>query len=253
MISLADAFMLVSKIFSFGILLQAIEMTFISRDKNFLAIWNFQNIESTLTEAIPFSKNFLKFIFSQKSLTILALTEFALATSNLFYFNALFVLFIAVIQLIICIRFRGIFNGGSDMMSFVLATGLIIGGKIGLIYIAIHAGFSYFKAGLVKVVQPLWLQGNAISDFLQISLFQDTQLTGKYLQKNKYFSFIFSWLTLIFELAIPVILFYPKLAFLFFGVAFIFHLVIYFAFGLNRFFWMWLATWPAICFSVGLL
>lgn len=240
---------IISKIFSFALLLQCIEMIIISKNSVFIKIWNFQNIESTLKYALPFPAQVLNFIFSENYFRILLFIELILIVFCFFVFHPILILLTAFLQLLVCMRFRGTFNGGSDMMVFVTAAGLIIGGKVGLIYIAIHATYSYFKAGLVKVKQKPWLNGNVLTDFLRISLYSDIQSAIPKLKRYPKLGKILSWGTLVFELSLPLIFLIPNMAFIYLSVAVSFHLIIYFTFGLNRFFWIWLSTWPAILFT----
>lgn len=253
MMGINESLWLISKIFSFALLLQCIEMIVISKNSAFMKIWSFQNIESSLKKGLPFSHHILKFIFVENQFRLWLYIELILIITCFFIFHPVLIFLVALLQLLICIRFRGTFNGGSDMMIFVVATGLIIGGKIGLIYIAIHAVYSYFKAGLVKLKQKSWTNGSSLVDFLKISLYPDIQSIGPKLQNQMKLSRCLNWATLFFELSLPVIFFLPQIALAYLGIAVTFHLVVYFAFGLNRFFWIWLATWPAILFTVNSL
>ncbi len=80
--------------------------------------------------------------------------------------------------IVILIRWRGAFNGGSDFMTIVALTGLVIANiaglwvgpvlawKAGLWYITIHAMSSYFISGAIKLFSPAWRDGSALSFFL---------------------------------------------------------------------------------------
>ena len=143
------------------------------------------------------------------------------------------VLFIC--QLFISVRFRGTFNGGSDMMTFVILTGVLVGyfwsTKYGFLYIGINGLYSYFKAGLAKLKNPEWREGSALASF--------TPTLTKWGR-------VLSWPVIIFELAALAVPFIPGLAWPYFILAMLFHLIIFLMFGLNRFFWIWLSAWPSI-------
>ncbi len=74
--------------------------------------------------------------------------------------------FLFVGNLLILIRWRGAFNGGSDFLTLVVLTGLFIsqvvgafgntelGWQAGFWYIAIQAITSYFMSGAVKLLRP---------------------------------------------------------------------------------------------------
>ncbi len=230
-----------SYLFSFAIFLQSLEMLIISKQEIFLKVWSFKNLQKSLP-----IKAFFKAIFSERGFKALIYLNLTLVVGSFFRPAAPLLIFsIAFIHLLICIRFRGLFNGGSDMMVFVIATGIIIGPKFGLFYIMLHTCFSYFKAGIAKVIQPSWRSGIAINQFLGISLYSDVQK----MRLPKYVSRFLSYCVLLFELLLPIIFIEPKLAYAYCAISIIFHIVNYFAFGLNRFIWIWLAAWPAVIYG----
>jgi hypothetical protein len=237
---------IISYLFCFALLLQFVEMIVISKDKTFLKVWSFANLKSSL----PCKKLFQN-IYSEKGFRLLLLFEFILIIGLAIRpTDRILVLGIAIIHLLICLRFRGLFNGGSDMMVFVIATGLIIGGKFGLIYIAIHTCYSYFKAGIVKIVQPTWRSGLAISQFLGVSLYPNFQRLEPPLRSKKLILLFLSYSVLSFELLLPLVFIFPNVVFVYCVIAILFHAVNSIVFGLNRFFWIWLAAWPAVIYFV---
>ena len=90
-------------------------------------------------------------------------------------------LFISTIAILI--RWRGAFNGGSDFMTMIALTGLLIAQlaalvvgpvlawKAGLWYITIHAMSSYFISGAIKLFSPDWRNGRALRFFLDGGLY----------------------------------------------------------------------------------
>lgn len=239
----------ISYFFAFALFFQSLEMIAISRNSLFLKIWQYSNIQ----DGFSFFKIFFSKIYSKRGFQAIVCFQLLLILSVFVYFNPFLIFFIALIQLIICMRFRGNFNGGSDMMIFVIATGLIIGGKFGLIYIAIHTTYSYFKAGLAKIVQPDWRSGLAIGQFLESSLYPEIRQAGKKLILHKEAALALSLITLIFEISIPFIFVVPDLGPFYFIAATLFHSTVFIFFGLNRFFFIWLAAWPAVLFCLNLI
>ena len=55
-----------------------------------------------------------------------------------------------------------------------------------------------------------------------------------------------SWGFIVWEILFPFSLLDPRLAAVFCGVAALFHFLVFWFFGLNRFFWAWLCSFPAI-------
>ncbi len=231
--SLQTTFFLTTHLLSFTLFLQAVEMLAISQDSSFLRVWNFQ-------------KPWL-------NLKLLSVAQIILAATCFFVPSGYIFLALFFTHLGMCVRFRGSFNGGSDMMTFVVLSGVLLGLflpnvnslKLGLSYIAIHTLYSYFKAGLVKSIRPEWRDGKAVPEFLQNSLLSDARRFGIYLSQTKHLSRMIGIFAVSFELSFPLILFFPKLVWIYFICALVFHFLIYLAFGLNRFFWIWLSAWPA--------
>lgn len=259
--NLSSAQSYVPLLLSGALFLQALEYVMLLRSENFLKVWSFKNLKYDLYKGLPLPQAVIDFLFSDKIFKIIILLQIITTILSFFFVSYEFFVILFLIQLYICIRFRGTFNGGSDMMSFVVLTGLIISlmnknetvQKLGMIYIAIHLTFSYLKAGFVKVIQPEWRNGLALPFFLKRSIYSPMGKLVILLQQNKLACCLLSWLTILFELSIVIIFKFPDLSYYYFLAALIFHFLIYFSFGLNRFFWIWLSAWPALLYTVSLL
>lgn len=239
---------LTSQLLAFALFLQGLEIFSLCINSSMLKIWSFENLKRDLR---------IRFLFSEKSLRIIATFQILLALNALLSPHFLFFLGLFFTCLIVSIRFRGTFNGGSDMMTFVILTGTCVGWGLkpewGLIYIAIHTFYSYFKAGIVKVIQKDWRTGRALPVFLQRSLYPDIQNLGVSLTHYKYVSLVLCWGAILFELGGISLLFIPKMTLIYFTMAVLFHLIVYRCFGLNRFFWIWISGWPSLFYVVTLL
>ena len=164
--------------------------------------------------------------------------------------------FLFVGNLLILIRWRGAFNGGSDFLTLVVLTGLFIsqlvgafgnpelGWQAGFWYIAIQAITSYFMSGAVKLLRPEWRNGSAMTIFLNGAIYGP--LSAKHLLRNKWLAMMGSWGFIAWEILFPLSLLDPRLASLFCAVAAFFHFLVFWFFGLNRFFWAWMCSFPAI-------
>lgn len=245
------------RLLSLTLLIQAAESLILTRESDFKYIWSFKNLRLDLLSGLPLPPKIIETIFSIHKLQIITLIQIITATITAFAPSTLGIILLIITHLLMCIRFRGSFNGGSDMMTFVVLTGALIAStgaaKVGMIYIATHALFSYFKAGLAKAKYREWWNGQAISTFLSRSLFPNIQMVSTQLIKYRWLSKCAGWLTLFFEFSVVGLLFFPQLSMLYMAIAIVFHLSIYFCFGLNRFFWIWITTWPAILYSLSLL
>ena len=159
-------------------------------------------------------------------------------------------------NLLILIRWRGAFNGGSDFLTLVVLTGLLmsqvvgafgqvqLGWQAGFWYIAIQAITSYFMSGAVKLLRPEWRNGSAMTIFLNGAIYGPLSTTHPL--RNKWLAMLGSWGFIVWEILFPFSLLDPRLAAVFCAVAAFFHFLVFWFFGLNRFFWAWLCSFPAI-------
>ena len=164
--------------------------------------------------------------------------------------------FLFVGNLLILIRWRGAFNGGSDFMTLVVLTGLLIaqvvgawgntplGWQAGFWYISIQAITSYFMSGAVKLLRPEWRNGSAMTIFLNGAIYGP--LSATHPLRNTWLAMLGSWGFIGWEIVFPFSLADPRLAAVFCAVAALFHFLVFWLFGLNRFFWAWVCSFPAI-------
>lgn len=164
-------------------------------------------------------------------------------------------------NLLILIRWRGAFNGGSDFMTLVVLTGLLIaqvvstwgnpllGWQAGFWYIAIQSITSYFMSGSVKLLRAEWRNGSAMSIFLNAAIYGP--LSPAHPLRNKWLAMVGSWGFIVWEILFPLSLLDARLAVVLCAVAAMFHFLVFWFFGLNRFFWAWMCSFPAIVWCSG--
>jgi len=163
-----------------------------------------------------------------------------------------------VSTLVILIRWRGAFNGGSDFMTIVALTGLLIAQlatfvvgpvlawKAGLWYITIHTMTSYFISGAIKLLSPDWRNGRALRFFLEGGLYGP--LSQRSLFHRPAMAVGCSWAFILWECCFPLTMAGPGWAMAGCGIAAVFHFLVFRFFGLNRFFWAWIVSFPAIVY-----
>lgn len=167
-----------------------------------------------------------------------------------------------VMALLILLRWRGAFNGGSDFMTLVGLTGLLLAHVLGLFtdptkawhialwYVTVQSLSSYFVSGWVKLMRPEWRSGQALTVFLDNGVYGP--LSAHSIYRWPCVAKLCSWSFILWEGLFPLALLDLRLAALFCAIATVFHFLVFWFFGLNRFFWAWLSTFPAIlyCASV---
>jgi hypothetical protein len=165
--------------------------------------------------------------------------------------------------LVILIRWRGAFNGGSDFMTIVVLSGLLIamvvgasgdlalGWRAGLIYIAIHAASSYFISGGIKLLNPEWRSGEALALFLDGGIYGPLSRLSLFWLRPV--AMVCSWAFILWECLVPLAFLDVEFAVVYCAIAGVFHCLVFWYFGLNRFVFAWLAGFPAIIYVAGQL
>ena len=164
-------------------------------------------------------------------------------------------------HLAICLRWRGSFNGGSDFMVLMILSALVVLTLLGgtpsatsgvLAYIGIQTVLSYFVGGIVKIRRGNWRKGVALPGFLRFSIYQPNKFQRK-IESKPPLARTLSWFALAFECSFPLALLSPQICVLYIFAGLIFHFANFYFFGLNRFFWAWLAAYPALLYLSGLI
>lgn len=164
-----------------------------------------------------------------------------------------------VTSVLLLFRWRGAFNGGSDFMTLVGVSGLLIaqgvasvtgeaqqGWRAGLWYVTVYVVSSYFVSGWVKLLRPEWRSGRAMTIFLDGGVYGPLSPHSVY--RHPTVARLVSWTFTVWEGCFPLALFDVRIAWFMCCVAPVFHFLVYWYFGLNRFFWAWLATFPAVLY-----
>jgi hypothetical protein len=124
--------------------------------------------------------------------------------------------------------------------------GPVIAWKAGLWYVTIHSISSYFISGTIKLVSSDWRSGRVLIYFLDGGLYGP--LSNDSLLRKKSIAVTASWSFIVWECLFPLALAGPQWAMLWCGIATLFHFLVFRFFGLNRFFWAWAASFPAIIY-----
>ena len=166
------------------------------------------------------------------------------------------VLFVA--QLLLLVRWRGAFNGGSDFMTLITVTGLLIaqvvgefagqemGWTVALSYIGLQTLSSYFVSGWVKLKRPEWRNGQAMTVFLNSGLYGPLPADSVF--RRPLVAVCCSWAFIVWEGLFPLVLFFPGGVAAFVLLAGVFHFLVFWFFGLNRFFWAWAVNLSSVFF-----
>lgn len=164
------------------------------------------------------------------------------------------------LNLVILNRFQGPYNGGSDRMGGLILASLtvtyamptLVWQERAFSYLALQLTLSYFISGKVKITNPDWRSGVALSDVFAFSAYPVSE-EMRALSSQTRLLWVMSWAVILFELLFPLALIsYPTLIVALI-IAATFHLANACLFGLNRFFWTWLAAYPSLLWLQGRL
>ena len=160
---------------------------------------------------------------------------------------------LAVLAVVLLHRFQGPYNGGSDRMGLLILLCLLLSHaaptqiwrEVAFGYLALQLTLSYFMSGWVKIVNPDWRNGRALRDVFRFSAYPVAE-NLRALADRPQLLFAASWAVMLFELAFPAALLHPAALVAALAIAALFHLANAVLFGLNRFFWVWIAAYPSI-------
>lgn len=160
---------------------------------------------------------------------------------------------LVVIGLFVLKRFQGPYNGGSDRMGLLILCCLCLVNFVPSFewqerifgYLALQLMLSYFISGWVKIVNLEWRSGRALQDVFQFSTYPvSEELRG--LANRPGLLWMMSWAVMLFELLFPISMLSKETLICGLVIAALFHLANACLFGLNRFFWIWIAAYPSI-------
>lgn len=241
-----------------SLLLQTIEFLRLNSFADAHSVWTWKLQRNDVAHAAPWIQTLFDWLFQDRVHQIHLLIRLGASASLFFGVSTISAVFLFVSSIIILIRWRGAFNGGSDFMTMVVLTGLVISqlakplvGPVvawtaGLWYITIHSISSYFISGAIKLLSNDWRSGRVLTHFLDGGLYGP--LSANSFFRRKEIAVIASWSFIVWECLFPLALTGPEWAALWCSVAAIFHFLVFRFFGLNRFFWAWAASFPAIIY-----
>lgn len=156
--------------------------------------------------------------------------------------------------------FQGPYNGGADRMSLLILLCLCAARlapspywqTMAMGYLALQLILSYVMSGLVKIINPEWRNGTALREVFAYSAYPASEALRQWAQAPRLL-FWMSWAIMLFEVLFPLALFTHTSLWLALVVAASFHLANACLFGLNRFFWAWLAAYPALLWFQGFI
>ncbi len=239
-------------------LITSLEYLFLKNITTELGVWRFSDLKKEYMNLPTFFQKCFHFIFQHQYFYFLNLSRLIMVFALLFLdLNAVLYGMLLISTIFVSVRFRGTFNGGSDYMLIqvlivlfllsIFKNDLTFYKIVILSYLAVQSVFSYFIAGYVKIKEKTWRSGEALRNFLNLPTYAIPNKIRE-LSKHSKLMFFASWLMMCSELLFPVSFLNQKMAVYFLIMGVVFHFLNFIIFGLNRFFFSWIATYPAIYF-----
>lgn len=216
-----------------------------------------------LDEAIRFTEILAGFAFAQQSIEhiraswserLIFLPRLLMAVLLILGFETAWVTgSMLLLGLVILHRFQGPYNGGADRMSLLVLCCLcltyiaptVYWREVAFGYLALQLTLSYFISGWVKIINPDWRSGRALCDVFQFSVYPVSESLRQWSNSPRIL-FMMAWFVMLFELLFPLSLFSVYSLGVMLLITACFHFANACLFGLNRFFWIWLAAYPSI-------
>ena len=251
------------RLLALAIFFQTIEMMQLRPLWSDLGIWRWSTLQkdfSSMPAGIP---KLFDFLFKEKSFQSLLWIRLIAAFSVWIIPPGTIIMAILFFTTwLIPIRWRGLFNGGSDSMTALVAFALWIAQSFssheGIVkacfaYIAVQVTASYFIAGIVKAKNHEWREGFALPIFFKTPRYDSPPEWAKRFFDHPVRAQWASNLIIIFECTFPIAWLNPQLCIAYLVAAFLFHVLNFWIFGLNRFVFAWLAGYPALYYMSTLL
>ncbi len=151
------------------------------------------------------------------------------------------------------VRFDGPYNGGSDRMTLLILICLCLAHlaptpylqELAFGYLAVQLTLSYVLSGAVKIVNVEWRDGSALRDVFLFSAYPVSETTREWAERPQLL-WAMGWTVIIVELVFPLFLLTMPTLIVGLSMAALFHLANFYLFGLNRFFWAWIAAYPSL-------
>lgn len=116
-------------------------------------------------------------------------------------------------------------------------------------FIALQLCFTYFTAGIYKIKNNEWKNGNGFINVVQNTQFNLSKGIVKYFTKHLFLGKLINWNVIIIECLFPLVIFLTTpFHYFFLTWGLLFHLLIAFFLRINKFMWIWFACYPSILY-----
>ena len=240
------------RLLALAIVLQSLELFLVRRAYADDGVFRWPTLRREFAAAPYALQRTLDALLGYRGLLITNLIRLGVALALPLVSAPLLLVVLLTTSLLVCLRFRGSYNGGSDAMTLVVLTALMLArigadesyARAGLAYAAVQLTLSYLVAGLAKLREPSWRSGMAVVSILKRAPYASTRPRSL----GPHAAPFLSWAVIGFECVFPCAWLGTRVCLVLLTLAFLFHVVNHFMLGLNRFLWAWLACYPALLY-----
>jgi hypothetical protein len=247
---------LTEKLIALAVLLQSFELLQIRHSFSDKGVWRWVDLKEEFKIFSLFHQKIIEFFLKYENFLVLIVIRIFVSGILLFYSNTFLIFVLLISTILIALRWRGTFNGGSDYLTVLVLSALFFGSLFGysekaslvvVWYIAVQLLSSYFIAGVVKIRKKNWRTGLALKGFLKSTIYNENTITN-WIVENSLILLISSWAIIIFEITFILTLCDFNLCLFYLIFALLFHCANFYFFGLNRFIYAWMACYPSLIY-----
>ncbi len=245
-----------------SVAIQTVELLLLRHIWSDFGVWRWQTLQKEFTEVTAWLRPAIQAIFPYPNFLSLLLVRMAAAAALPILvvafpqsgWLAADLIFLLISTFAVAVRWRGTFNGGSDYMTIVVLSALSAAAlfpantavALGAVYyIVFQLLASYFISGAVKLRSAEWRSGDALRAFVASGTYGSFAPLESALGSRPC-RLVLAWGTILFECTAPAALLSADSCLVYLLIAVSFHLANVYLLGLNRFFWAWMAAWPAL-------
>lgn len=251
---------LTQKLILFAAGLQLAEFILLQKDLSEKGLWPWRILRKDYLKLPKILQNVLSFVMTSPKLNYVLYAGLIMCILGFIFPSWIFVTSAFLAVYLMAIRFRGSFNGGSDSMTVLILFFTAIAAfsenpqvqSIGAGMIAVNLILSYMNSGMAKTRSRDWQEGLVLQNVILSSAYAVPVRLQKIFKSRSLCKFV-SGVILFYEISFPVVLLGPSVFYVYASAALVFHFLNFYIFGLNRFFWAWLAAYPALYYCILIL
>jgi hypothetical protein len=165
-----------------SVAVQSLEFLLIRESFADKGVWRWKDLRLELAHDEKILLFFYDWLLAYKPFLAVIVARLIAALGLLFVDSSILLAVLFFSSLLICVRFRGSFNGGSDYMTVTVSGSLFILQlclqheevvRACIYFIACQSVISYCASGLGKLFSPDWVRGRALNAFVDSRMYGD--------------------------------------------------------------------------------